>query len=75
MDHINPEHYKRYPIEFIDMMESIFGIDAVINFCYMNALKYRFRAGTKPGQPIERDYAKEQWYLDKAKALTKKLKT
>ena len=31
------------------------------------------RAGKKPDQPIERDYEKERWYLNKAKQLNEKL--
>lgn len=69
-DYINPDHYKQYPVEVIDMMVSIFGKEAVINYCYCCAFKYRLRAGTKPNQPIERDYEKEKWYLNKAKELS-----
>jgi len=69
---IVPPHYKQYDVENIDMMERIWGIDEVIIFCKINAFKYRMRAGNKPHQPIERDFAKEKWYLDKMNELIKK---
>jgi len=72
-DYINPSHYKRYPKESIDMIEDIFGIEKTIDFCIINAFKYRMRMGTKPEEPIERDLEKEIWYLNKAKELKNKL--
>ena len=62
-DLTNPDHYKQYPIEVIDMMLRVFGRDAVANYCLLNAFKYRMRAGHK--QDIELDLKKEKWYLDK----------
>ena len=70
VDH--PSHYNSYDIEVIDMMERIWGIDATILFCIMNAFKYRQRIGLKPGQDILQDLGKEKWYLNKAKELKKK---
>jgi hypothetical protein len=72
-DYIDPSHYKKYPVESIDMMESVFGAEAVIHFCYCSAFKYRMRAGSKPDQPVDRDFNKENWYLAKAKELELKL--
>ena len=46
-DAINPDHYKKYPIEVIDMMIAIFGVQAAINYCTMTAFKYRMRLGHK----------------------------
>lgn len=69
-EHVNsPNHYNNYSVEVIDMMEKIYGTDAVILFCELNAFKYRMRMGTKPDQPIHRDIEKEKWYLNKAKEL------
>jgi hypothetical protein len=68
-DHINPDHYKKGPMEVIEMMEGIWGKEALIAHCEMCAFKYRMRAGSKPGQPFERDIQKAQWYDDKAKEL------
>jgi hypothetical protein len=66
----NPKHYNRYPIEVIEMMTSVWGIENTISFCYMNAFKYRMRVGHKDA--IEQDLAKEEWYLLKAKELERK---
>lgn len=63
----HPSHYNLYPIEVIDMMVSIWGVKATIDFCYMNAFKYRMRLGMKDS--IEQDAKKELWYLNKAKEL------
>lgn len=38
----HPKHYNSYPIEVIDMMVAIFGKEKTINFCLLNAFKYRF---------------------------------
>lgn len=73
-DHINPNHYKKFSVESIDMMERIYGHEAVINFCELNAFKYSLRMGDKPDQPVERDLAKKKWYLDKANELREKYK-
>lgn len=62
----HPSHYNQYPIEVIDMMRRIFGEENTWTWCIMTAYKYRMRLGSKPGNPIEQDLAKEQWYLDKA---------
>jgi len=63
----SPDHYNSYPIEVIDMMIKIFSRQETINFCYMNAFKYRMRLGKK--DDIHQDLSKEQWYLNKAKEL------
>lgn len=70
-DHINPQHYKNYSYEVINMMTSIYGAGLTAVYCEMAAFKYRMRAGTKPGNSVEQDFAKEKWYLDKAKELRK----
>ena len=69
----HPAHYNNYGIEVIDMMERIWGLTACIIYCQMNSFKYRMRMGTKPGESIERDLEKEQWYLNKAEELKAKL--
>jgi hypothetical protein len=65
-DQINPQHYKNYSVEVIDMMIAIYGKEATALFCEMNAFKYRMRMGTKPDNSIEQDLKKERWYLTKA---------
>ena len=64
------EYYNKYPIEVIDMMISVFGVEATANFCMLNAFKYRMRMGLK-SENIEDELAKEQWYLNKANELKK----
>ena len=71
----HPNHYNNYSKEVIDMMEDIWGTEALITFCEMNAFKYRMRMGTKPDNSIEQDMNKESWYLNKAKSLKSKLLT
>lgn len=70
MEHVNsPKHYNNYSIEVIEMMRRIWGDEATSLWCEMTAFKYRMRMGTKEDNPIERDLAKEAWYLAKAKEL------
>lgn len=69
----HPQHYNNYDVEVIDMMERVFGKEATITFCKLNAFKYRMRAGTKPNQSADKDLKKEQWYLNKKRELEKKL--
>jgi hypothetical protein len=61
----HPAHYNHYPVEVIDMMERVFGKEAVYHFCLLNAYKYRMRAGEK-GDAAQ-DLEKERWYLNEAK--------
>lgn len=68
-DNINhPKHYTQYSMEVIDMMIQIWGVDATVQYCEMNAFKYRMRMGVK-NTPIMEDLGKEQWYLNRAKLL------
>jgi hypothetical protein len=68
-DAINPDHYKGYSVEVIDMMVAIWGEEAVAKHCEINAFKYRMRLGKKDNNSIEQEMNKEKWYLDKAKEL------
>ena len=68
-DFINPDHYKKYSVEVIDMMIAIYGKEKTAAYCELNAFKYRMRMGEKPEQPIERDLEKEKWYINKANEL------
>ena len=65
----HPSHYTMYDVEAIDMMVAIWGKEAVATYCKLAAFKYRMRAGLKESNPTEQDYAKERWYLNKAKEL------
>ena len=68
-DFINPNHYKSFSKEVIDMMIDLWGKEAVATHCEITAFKYKMRIGSKPDQPIERDLEKSNWYLAKAKEL------
>jgi len=68
-DYVNPNHYKKGNKEVWEMMVDIWGVDAFISHCEMNAFKYRMRAGDKPNQPVQRDIAKANWYEAKAREL------
>ena len=62
-DNVNaPSHYCTGKFECIDVMEEVFGKEAVEDFCICNAFKYLYRKNKKNG--IE-DIQKAQWYLNK----------
>ena len=69
----HPKHYNHYDVEVIDMMERIFGLYDTYAFCKLNAYKYRMRAGTKPGTPVQQDLDKEQWYLTRAENIKSRM--
>ena len=59
----HPKHYGREgAMECIDEMVLVFGAEATMNFCLLNAWKYRYRAGAKGG---DEDLKKSDWYLTK----------
>ena len=60
-----PTHYKVHAMECIDEMALVFGLDAVITFCKLNAWKYRYRAGHKGD--AQKDLDKADQYLRMAK--------
>lgn len=75
-EHVNhPNHYNTFSKEVIDMMVDIWGIEKTIAFCEMNAFKYKMRMGDKPNQPLDQDFKKAVWYINKAKELKSKLDT
>ena len=69
----HPEHYNQYPVEVIDMMVKIFGVEATYHFCLLNSFKYRMRMGVKfPNMTdLKNDLDKEAWYLKMAEAYRK----
>lgn len=58
----HPCHYNQGKYECIDVMEEVFGEQAVKHFCMLNAFKYIWRANEKNG--IE-DVSKAVWYLNR----------
>ena len=68
-DNVNhPAHYTSgCGFECIEMMEMVFGKEAVIDYCVVNAFKYIWRHKQKNGTE---DIAKAEWYLKYASKLT-----
>lgn len=65
VDKVNhPSHYQKDGKECIEVMLELYGIQAVINFCELNAFKYKWRAGLKTGESAEVDLNKAQWYAN-----------
>lgn len=66
----HPAHYNAPGRkECIEEMIDIWGEEQTAIWCEMTAYKYDYRAGTKEGEPDERDMSKRRWYLNKAKEL------
>lgn len=68
VDMVNhPLHYcQEGGLECIDVMQLLFGKQAVIDYCRCNIFKYRFRAEHKNG---DEDIKKAQWYENKLNEL------
>ena len=62
----HPDHYNTESFECIEVMEEVFGKEAVKNFCKLNAFKYLWRADEKDGMD---DIHKAQWYLEHMRSL------
>lgn len=63
----DPNHYRTGTFEVIDEMVLAFGIDATINFCVLNAWKYRARAPYKG--KMAQDLEKADRYMQYAHDL------
>lgn len=74
-EYINkPTHYNREgAIECIEEMILVFGEQKTADFCLLNAWKYRYRAGEKPGEEAIKDLQKSDWYMRKYKELIVKI--
>lgn len=59
-DKTNPSHYeyRRGGVTAVDVTETF-------NFNLGNAVKYIWRAGSKPGESAEDDLKKAIWYLER----------
>ena len=63
----HPTHYTSgCGFECIEMMEMVFGKEAVHDFCTLNAFKYLWRHKQKGGAD---DIGKAKWYLEYTKGL------
>lgn len=64
----HPKHYKMDGgLECIDEMLMVFGKEALMHFCLLNAWKYRYRAQFKGNK--RDDLNKANWYLKKYSEL------
>ena len=61
---IRPDYYKG-SYECIELMEAMFGTFEMMIFCKINAYKYRFRTGSKPGVDASEDKKKAKYYEKK----------
>jgi len=68
-DNINPTHYKNLSKQPWEMMIDVWGAEAFVKFCEMNAFKYRMRMGSKPGNDVNQELDKARWYEDKARSI------
>ena len=69
-DNVNhPSHYETGKFECIEVMQEVFGTEAVQNFCVCNAFKYLYRHRRKNGKE---DIEKARWYINKHLALEEK---
>ena len=69
-DNVNhPSHYETGKFECIDVMQEVFGTEAVQNFCVCNAFKYLYRHRRKNGKE---DIEKARWYINKYLELEEK---
>lgn len=61
-DQINPDHYKQYPIEVIEIIRRVLTEEQFTGYCVGNEIKYRLRAGFNNPDKIEEDINKALWY-------------
>jgi hypothetical protein len=61
----HPPHYKKYPVEVIEITEQL-------DFNRGNAVKYILRAGHKAGVDELQDLSKAAWYINRAIEKLKK---
>lgn len=64
----HPAHYQAGKFECIQVMMQVFGLEAVRNFCQLNAFKYIWRSNQKGGYE---DVEKAIWYLKKKQELSR----
>lgn len=62
----SPEHYHALEYHCIDIMKARYGQSAFKAFCLMNAFKYLFRQGRKPGVDGDEDAVKAKHYMELA---------
>lgn len=71
-DNVNhPPHYNQGPVECIDYIRQVLGLEGFIAYCRGNAIKYQHRAAYKGN--FEEDLAKANWYMERALTATQAL--
>lgn len=71
IDNVNhPQHYNTGGIECIDGIVAAIGIDAAIDFCDGNVLKYAWRAKHKDKEM--EDMQNAAWYAEKSAEMMEK---
>lgn len=66
----SPSHYQSEDgREAIDIILEEFGPEETAIWCKITARKYELRNGRKPGESLERDLQKRDWYLNKFNEL------
>ena len=65
----HPSHYNQWSYEVIDMMIKIYGKETTAMWCELTAFKYAVRMGFKPGESVQQEVDKRNWYLSMAKKL------
>lgn len=67
----NPDHYTLpNGKQAIDQIKAELTRNQFIGFLIGNAIKYEIRAGRKPGENVDEDLAKAQWYREYLKKYT-----
>ena len=60
-----PKHYDFFGMTVIDVIEKTSSWQEFLGFLKGTAMRYRLRAGSKPGNSLEQDIAKAEWYENK----------
>lgn len=68
----NARHYEAR-INPLIQIERVWGTYEAMIFCEITAFKYRTRMGKKPGQSLDQELKKANWYEERAKELNEKL--
>lgn len=71
----SPPHYNQGDIECIDAIEAALGVEGFKAYCRGNAIKYLWRAElkhTSQKHEISEDWAKANWYINRAINTEKK---
>ena len=57
-----PKHYDFFGMTVIKVIEKTSTWEEYLGFIKGTAMRYRLRAGSKPGNSLEQDIAKAEWY-------------